>query len=278
LTDAIFNKMNYNISNICIIADDFNNNAINFASDVEKELGINVCTISNFKNNSQTNNAIIICIGGDGFLLKVIQMFINVPKVSFYGINFGTFGFLLNQQKPANAILTSIQNASKTIIYPLKASVTKTNGMQKDIYAINEISFLRQTNQASNFSITIDGKQRIQELIADGLLVATPAGSTAYNFSVHGPIFAPESSLVSLCPISPFRPRHWRGALISDSSVIEVRVNNTSKRPTNLSSDSSFKTNVEKATIITDKTKPITLLFDKTKPFKDKLLDEQFAV
>ena len=265
--------------NFCIIADEFNEQAVGFASQLETILDIKYCTIAGLKDGDTKSEAtIVICIGGDGFLLKVIQRFLGIKGISFYGINFGTFGFLLNAKKAAADVMQSISTAKTTTIYPLKASLVKTNGMQKDVYAVNEISFLRQTNQASHFCISIDGKQRIPDLVSDGLLIASPAGSTAYNFSVHGPIFTPESNLVSICPISPFRPRHWRGALISNDSVIDVAINNTNKRPTNLSGDSAFKTNVERARIITDKTKPIHLLFDANKPFAEKLLEEQFAV
>jgi len=263
-----------------VIYDQTNKQACVYSKKINLELGIDCFMLSEINEElveqAEKNSALIIVLGGDGFLLKTLHLFILVRSVCFYGINFGTVGFLLNQIPSTQDLISNIESSIQSTIYPLRAKIKKTDSQTLNILAVNEISLLRQTNQASNIEILINSEQKMKCLVSDGILISTPAGSTAYNFSVHGPILDPDSNLLSICPISPFRPRHWRGALVKDDAEIVINVLHTKKRPTSLSADFYFEPDILSATITLDRKIPINLLFNKTKTLSNKVIDEQF--
>lgn len=217
---------------------------------------------------------ILVALGGDGFMLHTMHQYMDLD-IGFYGMNCGTIGFLLNSFKEAD-LLNSINDAKIAYINPLYMKVTKMDGSIKEALAINEVSMLRQSKQAATIKITIDGHVRMQELMADGVLVATPAGSTAYNFSVHGPILPLESNLLAVTPISPFRPRRWRGALLPCDANVLIEVLNAKKRPVTAVADFNEVTNARQVEIYSLKNKKLRLLFDKDHSLEERIISEQF--
>jgi len=260
-----------------IVFDETNEQSCIFAKKLSLELGFLTFNIEQATTKKNEMEGTLIILGGDGFLLRVAHIFVGKLNIKFYGINFGTIGFLLNEKKSINNLITNLESASESIIYPLRADITKADGTSSSILAINEISFLRQTNQASHLQIEVENAG-LENLVCDGIVISTAVGSTAYNFSVHGPIFSPSAGLISICPISPFRPRHWRGALVSDKLAIKISCNDTAKRPTSLSGDFYFEADIKTAKITTDFTKPLCLLFNRNKTLETKVLHEQFVV
>lgn len=218
---------------------------------------------------------LIIVIGGDGSLLHALHhyMVLNIP---FYGINSGSVGFLMNnchiEHFPMN-----IQQAKSINLYPLKMKAINTKGKEFNALALNEVSIFRQTNQAAKFRIKVDNIERIEELIADGALVSTPVGSSAYNLSVGGTIVPLGSNVLCLTPISPFRPRRWHGAILPAEVVIEFEIFESNKRPVNAVADFNEFTHVERVIIRSSKAKSIKLLFDQNHTFEDRVIQEQFS-
>jgi len=220
---------------------------------------------------------VVVVLGGDGFLLQTLHeaMQADDPKPVF-GMNRGTVGFMMNDWKEANLPLR-VANAKPFTLHPLLMSATTVSGEVVTSPAINEISLLRETRQAAKIGISIDGKVRMEELICDGVLVATPAGSTAYNLSAHGPILPLQSDLLALTPISPFRPRRWRGALLPQSSTIEFLVRESGKRPVSAVADQLEVRDVAHVSVVTDKSITLTLLFDPDYALDDRIVLEQFS-
>ena len=216
---------------------------------------------------------LIIVIGGDGFMLETLKKFNNYKK-PFYGINSGNYGFLMNKFSKKNNYKNLIK-ARSVIISPLEMSVrTKSKFLKKSI-AINEISILRQSRQTASLSISSGKKKIIKNLISDGVLVSTPAGSTAYNLSVHGPILSIDSNRLSISPISAFRPRRWKGKIISDKSKIIIKNLNPFKRPISAVADNVEVRNAKKIIIKTNKKIKFNLLFDKNRSLQKKIKLEQ---
>ena len=186
-------------------------------------LNQNCIKIHSVKDLKKNKIDLLFVLGGDGFMLRILHQFLNV-KVDFYGINCGSQGFLLNNfQNIKNRKINDIMDdVKKYTINPLKAEITDIKGRSKTIYAINEIALLRNNHNASHIKIYIDDKARLEQLISDGLIVSTPAGSTAYNLSLNGPILPLESNFVAITPISPFRPRLWKGAIVRDTKNTNV--------------------------------------------------------
>ena len=215
----------------------------------------------------------IIVIGGDGFMLHALKK-LHKYKRPFYGINSGNYGFLMNKFNNKN--LEKNLNNSKTIqIYPLKMTVkTKTNQIKKSI-AINEVSILRQSRQTTSVKIIAGKKNIIKNLISDGILVSTPAGSTAYNLSVHGPILSLNSKKLSIAPISPFRPRRWRGKIVNDKLKITITNLNPSKRPISAVADNLEVRNAKSIVIKTNNKIKFNLLYDKNRSLQKKIKIEQ---
>ena len=217
---------------------------------------------------------IIIPIGGDGILLKSLHDFNNLNK-PFFGINYGSVGFLMNSTK-SNNLENLINNSKSTELRPLKMIAKDDSDKTYESIAYNEVSLMRQSHQASKFIIKINDTIRMNELICDGVLVSTSAGSTAYNLSAHGSILPLDSKLLALTPISAFRPRRWRGALLSESNTIKINVLNYKERQVGVTADNIEFRNIKEVTIKSSNDKKCKILFDKNHSIEDKILNEQF--
>lgn len=217
---------------------------------------------------------VIVALGGDGFMLTTQHRFMSTGK-PVYGMNQGTIGFLMNKYRETG-LKKRLERAIRNTIQPLLMEAEDAKGKIHRAKAINEVSLLRQSYQAASLQIKIDGKMRLDALIADGLLVATPTGSTAYNLSAHGPIIPLDAPLLALTPVSPFRPRRWRGALLPNSSVVEITVNNAEKRPVNAVADHMEVKSVRRVTIREDSEASCVIMFDPEHSWNERILAEQF--
>jgi len=218
---------------------------------------------------------LIIVIGGDGSLLHALHNYMDL-NIPFYGINSGSVGFLMNNFHIQN-FPNNIHKTIYTNLYPLEMNVINSKDEEFKALAINEVSIFRQTNQAAKFQIKIDNVERIKELTADGALVATPAGSSAYNLSAGGAIVPLRSNVLCLTPICPFRPRSWRGAILPADSTIEFNIFEADKRPVSAVADFNEFTNIKKVIIRSSKNKVIKILFDQDHSFEDRVIKEQFS-
>ena len=216
----------------------------------------------------------IIPIGGDGILLKSLHDFNELNK-PFFGINYGSIGFLMNSASNKD-LKEVIKNSKSTDLKPLKMTAKDEDNKIYNSIAYNEVSLMRQSHQASKFQIKINETTRMKELICDGVLVSTSAGSTAYNLSAHGSILPLDSKLLALTPISAFRPRRWRGALLSEKNIIEIKVINFKDRKVSVTADNIEFRNIKEVTIQSSKDKNCKILFDNNHSIEDKILNEQF--
>ncbi len=215
----------------------------------------------------------IIVIGGDGFMLQTLKRN-KKSKRLFYGVNSGNYGFLMNKFSPKNFI-KNFTKSKIVSISPLEMTVRNNKNITNKHLAINEVSILRQSRQAASLSISHGSKQIIKELVSDGVLVSTPAGSTAYNLSVHGPILSLNSKKLSISPISPFRPRRWRGKIVSDRSKIVIRNLNPKKRPISAVADNIEVRNAKNIFIKTNQKIKFNLLYDQNRSLQKKIKIEQ---
>ena len=216
---------------------------------------------------------LIIVIGGDGFMLKTLKKNKNSKK-QFYGINSGNYGFLMNKFSSKN-IIKNLSKANMVSISPLEMSVKNKSNQTRKSLAINEVSILRQSRQAASLSIKQGSRQIIKKLVSDGVLVSTPAGSTAYNLSVHGPILSLHSKKLSISPISAFRPRRWKGKIVNDKSKIIITNLDPSKRPISAVADNLEVRNAKSITVKTNNKIKFNLLYDKNRSLQKKIKIEQ---
>ena len=216
----------------------------------------------------------IVALGGDGFMLRTLHRFMNGGK-PIYGMNCGSVGFLMNEFAE-DGLPERITAAIETAVHPLAMRAVDDAGQLHAAYAINEVSLFRQSYQAAKLQIAIDGHVRLQELICDGILVATPAGSTAYNLSAHGPILPIYAPLLALTPLGAFRPRTWRGALLPDHVKVRITALETDKRPVNAVADNVEFTSVVEVTVAEDKKAESLILFDPDHSWDERILTEQF--
>ena len=226
-----------------------------------------------YKDHPAAIASVFVVIGGDGFMLQTLKKY-NKYKKPFYGINTGTYGFLMNKYNKKN-LDKIIKVAKKITISPLEMKVKTKNNSFFSTLAINEISLLRQTRQTASLSINIGKKKLIKKLICDGVLVATPAGSTAYNLSVNGPILSLNSKKLAITPISPFRPRRWKGKVIASTRLITVNNLNITKRPVSAVADNIEVRNVKKVAIKINSNIKFKLLYDKNNSLTKKIKLEQ---
>ena len=233
-----------------------------------KKLLIKKINQSNFKKEN-----LVIVIGGDGFMLQTLKKNKNLKK-KFYGINSGNYGFLMNKFSSKN-IIKNLTKAHMISISPLEMIVKTKNNQIKKSLAINEVSVLRQSRQAASLFIKQGSKIIIKELVSDGVLISTPAGSTAYNLSVHGPILSLNSKKLSIAPISPFRPRRWKGKIVSDKSKIIITNLNSLKRPISAVADNLEVRNAKLITVKTNNMIKFNLLYDKSRSLQKKIKIEQ---
>ena len=218
---------------------------------------------------------IIIALGGDGLMLQTLHAHMNMGKPIF-GMNHGSVGFMMNSYSEDD-LLARLADARLSILRPLKMTATDAGGTTHEALAINEVSLLRMTAQAAKLKITVDGRERMDELICDGALLATPAGSTAYNLSAHGPILPIDAKLLALTPISAFRPRRWRGALLPETAEVTFTALEAEKRPLSAVADHSEFRNIVTVSISQSKAHELLILFDSDHSLDERILAEQFS-
>lgn len=217
----------------------------------------------------------LIALGGDGVMLDALHAVMG-RAIPVYGMNFGSVGFLMNEPRE-DGLPERLANAERAVIHPLRAVGRHVDGRTFEALAINEVSLLRETRQTAKICISVDGRKRLAELAADGVMVATPAGSTAYNLSAHGPILPLDAQLLALTPISAFRPRRWRGALLRHGSRVRFDVLEPEKRPVSVVADNQEFRDAATVTINEARSISLTLLFDEGKALGERILMEQFA-
>jgi len=239
----------------------------------KKSQNIKKILIKKIKSNQFKKDNLIIVIGGDGFMLQTLKKNKNLKK-HFYGINSGNYGFLMNKFSSKD-ILKNLAKANLISISPLEMIVKNKNNQIKRSVAINEVSVLRQSRQAAALSIKQGSRQIIKKLVSDGVLVSTPAGSTAYNLSVHGPILSLHSKKLSISPISAFRPRRWKGKIVNDKIKIVITNLNSSKRPISAVADNLEVRNAKSITVKTNNKIKFNLLYDKNRSLQKKIKIEQ---
>lgn len=217
---------------------------------------------------------IVVALGGDGLMLQTLHRVLRTG-VPVYGMNFGSVGFMMNAFCEDD-LGERLAMAQQTRIYPLSMQVLDMTGRKQTALALNEVSLFRSTYQAAKIEIVIDGETRLDELICDGVLVSTPAGSTAYNLSAHGPILPIEAPLLALTPISPFRPRRWRGAILTNHAAVKFITREAAKRPVSAVADNVEFSNVLEVVVREDRSHGVTLLFDPGTSLEERVLSEQF--
>jgi NAD+ kinase len=239
----------------------------------KKSLNIKILLNKKINNHKFKKDNLIIVIGGDGFMLETLKKYKNYNKF-FYGINSGNYGFLMNKFSSKN-IIKNLLKSNMVSISPLEMIVKSRNNKISKSLAINEVSVLRQSRQAASLTINHGSKQIIKKLVSDGVLVSTPAGSTAYNLSVHGPILSLNSKKLSIAPISPFRPRRWKGKIVNDKLKIVIKNLNYSKRPISAVADNFEVRNAKIITIKINRKIKFNLLYDKSRSLQKKIKIEQ---
>ncbi len=218
---------------------------------------------------------VVVSLGGDGFMLETLQEMLDL-EVPVYGMNRGTIGFLMNEYNESG-LIERLEAAEEEIVRPLSMRAMTRNGEEHHALAINEVSLLRSGPQAAKLKILVDGRQRLEELVCDGALVATPAGSTAYNYSAHGPILPIGADVLALTPIAAFRPRRWRGALLPSEACVRFEVQEADKRPVMAHADSESFVDVDWVEIRTEQKVTHRILFDHGHGLEERLISEQFA-
>ena len=225
--------------------------------------------------NAKADADVVVALGGDGLMLQTVHK--NYKKgLPIFGMNCGSVGFLMNDYSP-KALLDRLDIAEAQVIYPLRMKVKTASGKTSSALAFNEVSMLRETRQAAKLRISIDDRVRLEEMICDGILLSTPAGSTAYNLSVNGPILPIVAALLALTPISAFRPRRWRGALLPRRSKVLFEILEADKRPVSAVADHTEVREVVEVSVAEDTTVSVTILFDPDRSLEERMLAEQFV-
>jgi NAD+ kinase len=219
---------------------------------------------------------IVVALGGDGLMLQTLHR--NIRRgTPIYGMNLGTIGFLMNTFKEAG-LLQRLRNARQVSLTPLRMLAINTRGSRHEVLAINEVSLLRSSRQTARVAVSVDGRKRLPDLYCDGVLVATPAGSTAYNLSAHGPILPLGAGLLALTPINAFRPRRWRGALLPSDAAVVFEILEAEKRPVAAVADYTEVRDVRRVEVREDRSVALTLLFDPDHGLSERIIAEQFTV
>jgi NAD+ kinase len=227
-----------------------------------------------YGGHSVADSDVVVALGGDGFMLEVLHACLSSHR-PIYGMNRGSVGFLMNDYAE-DGLLERIAASERAVIHPLSMTAMDAHGVRHQGLAINEVSLLRQTRQTAKLKISIDGKVRMQELVCDGVMVATPAGSTAYNLSAHGPIIPLDARVLALTPISAFRPRRWRGALLSHTARVVIDVLEADKRPVSAVADTLEVRDVLKVETAEMREIELAMLFDAGHSLEERVLAEQF--
>jgi NAD+ kinase len=228
-----------------------------------------------YGNHDMETADVIVALGGDGLMLQTLHRHMRSGK-PIYGMHRGTVGFLMNEYS-VHGLHERLAAARKTLLNPLLMRATDIHDEEHLHHAINEVHLFRQTHQAARLRILVDESERMAELVADGVMVATPAGSTAYNLSVQGPILPINAALLALTPISPFRPRRWRGALLPNTAVVVFDVLESDKRPVAAVADHDEARHVKRVEVVTDRSISMQMLFDPGHSLEERILREQFG-
>lgn len=244
------------------------------ASEKPEALETRAALVARYGDCAPSEAETIVAIGGDGFMLETLRAHMG-ETTPIYGVNCGTVGFLMNP-RDIDGLADKIEAAESAIIHPLIMSAQTIDGRTQTAMAINEVSLFRQTRQSARVSISVNDKVRMESLTCDGILLATPAGSTAYNLSAHGPILPINSQLLALTPISAFRPRRWRGALLPHDAVVRFDAKDPERRPVSAVADNQEVRNAVSVTAQEDRSTSMTLLFDKGQSLEERIIREQF--
>lgn len=233
--------------------------------------------VETYGNHDAAHADVIVPIGGDGFMLRTLRRYMSLIRrgLPVFGLNRGTVGFLMNPLD-VDGLPDRIAAAKESIVSPLRMDAVAKGGAISEL-AFNEVSLFRQTQQAAHIEIIVDGQTRLERLIADGVLVATPAGSTAYNLSAHGPVLPLGAGILALTPISAFRPRRWRGALLPSTAKVSFKVIDPERRPVSAAADNQEVRNVHQVDVEEDRSTKLTLLFDSDHGLDERILREQFS-
>ncbi len=245
------------------------------ASDRPEATAARTALAARYGKSAEADADVLVALGGDGFMLETLRRDL-ARRRPIYGMNRGSVGFLMNDYAE-EGLLERIAAAEKAEIHPLVMRVRDAAGRQQEAIAINEVSLLRQTYQSAKLRILVDGRARMPELICDGILVSTPAGSTAYNLSAHGPIIPLSGQVLALTPISAFRPRRWRGALLSHKDRVTFEILEADKRPVSAVADNVEVRDVIQVDVVEDRSLSFTLLFDAGRSLEERVLAEQFT-
>lgn len=232
--------------------------------------------VARYGNCQRDQAKVVVALGGDGAMLETIHRVLDL-NLPVYGMNRGSVGFLMNPFS-VDDLPGRLARAQEAVLHPLRMSAVTVTGTVVEALAFNEVSLLRQLRQASKIRITIDGRERLAELSCDGVLISTPAGSTAYNLSAHGPIVPLSANLLPLTPISSFRPRRWRGALLPSSAEVLFEVLESDKRPTAAVADFTEVRDVASVAVAEDRTVSVRVLFDPDQALSERIIREQFTV
>jgi len=219
---------------------------------------------------------VIVALGGDGFMLSTLHQHIK-QDIPVFGMRRGTVGFLMNRYSSEN-LIERLKNSQITTLHPLKMLATTSHGHHYEALAINEVSLLRQTRQSSRIGISINGQDKVPQLGGDGVMIATPGGSTAYNLSAHGPGLPLSADILALTPISPFRPRRWKGAIIPSNAHIKFSIQDCDKRPVSATADNFEVRDVDSVEVFEDRSVSLRLLFDPEHRLEDRIINEQFII
>ena len=258
------------------VADPVRTQTIAFLSSGAKEADEALARLTSLYGSAAPEDAdVIVALGGDGLMLQTLHRTMNAPK-PIYGMNRGSVGFLMNEYSE-RGLRERLAAAKPSIIHPLVMLARDVHGVETTARAINEVSLLRQTYQAAKLRIEVDQHTRLSELIADGVLVATPAGSTAYNLSANGPILPLDAPLMALTPLSPFRPRRWRGALLPDTARVTIEILEADKRPVAAAADHFEIRSVTRVEMAMDRATSLILLHDPGHSLDERILREQFG-
>lgn len=217
---------------------------------------------------------VIVALGGDGFMLEAVHNYMQT-KLPIFGMHRGTVGFLMNRYDESG-LMERLQRTTEVILYPLRMTAITADGKTHDALAVNEVSMLRQTRQAAKIKIFVDGKERLAEMVCDGVLVCTPAGSSAYNLSVHGPVLPLGANVLAMTPISAFRPRRWRGAILPHTAVARFVMQEPEKRPVSAVADRDEVRDVLEVTVREDRSLATRMLFDPEHNLEERIVAEQF--
>jgi NAD+ kinase len=245
------------------------------ASETKEAMAAREVLVERYGNTAPEKADVIVALGGDGLMLQTMHRYLN-NRIPIYGMNRGSVGFLLNDYRADN-LIERLEHAETTVIHPLRMTAHDGSRMMHEALAINEVSLFRQTYQAAKLRIIVDGRLRMGELICDGVLVSTPAGSTAYNLSAHGPILPINAPLLALTPICPFRPRRWRGALLPNVATVLIEVVEADKRPTSAVADHTEFRDVVAVEVREESGIDIYMMFDRGHSLAERILSEQFS-